>query len=291
MLKRKSDSIIDLWSTWHGSSHCSVSCGGGFRTRSRSCHHHHSCEGSLTRTESCNTQPCPVDGGWSSWQSTAQCSVTCGGGVIKRTRTCNYPPPANGGYQCQGKSLKSEHCNTNPCPVNGEWSSWQNPSQCTVTCGGGLRVRTRSCTNPTPANGGQQCVGLFFGSESCNTHPCPGATLRQNTTKNNNNHQTYNNYFATANNYHNFPVSTNYHNNFATTNHNHPTTTNKNHYCDTTYVFYLHKAATNNNKVDTNDNQKKSNPTNITHIKTYNLCLNVSHSEGDLDSVNEDKRM
>lgn len=58
----------------------------------------------------------PVDGGWSSWQSTAQCSVTCGGGVIKRTRTCNYPPPANGGYQCQGKSLKSEHCNTNPCP-------------------------------------------------------------------------------------------------------------------------------------------------------------------------------
>lgn len=35
----------------------------------------------------------------------------------------------------------------------------------------------------------------------------------------------------------------------------------------------------------------QSNPTNITHIKTYNLCLNVSHSEGDLDSVNEDKRM
>lgn len=46
-----------------------------------------------------------------------------------------------------------------------------------MTCGGGLRVRTRSCTNPTPANGGQQCVGLFFGSESCNTHPCPGENL------------------------------------------------------------------------------------------------------------------
>lgn len=62
------------WSTWHDSSHCSVSCGGGYRTRIRSCHSHHRthedhqnhddhrnhiCQGPTTRTETCNTQPCP----------------------------------------------------------------------------------------------------------------------------------------------------------------------------------------------------------------------------------------
>lgn len=67
-------SVSGRWSTWHDSSHCSVSCGGGLRTRTRSCHHHHRdhkpkgghhdhydypCQGPTTRTEACNTQPCP----------------------------------------------------------------------------------------------------------------------------------------------------------------------------------------------------------------------------------------
>jgi len=51
----------------------------------------------------------------------------------------------------------------NSCQVNGAWSKW---SQCTKTCGSGTRSRT--CTNPEPANGGSTC------SQRCNNQKCPG---------------------------------------------------------------------------------------------------------------------
>ena len=51
-------------------------------------------------------------------------------------------------------------------PVNGGWSGW---STCSVTCGGG--TQTRTCNNPSPANGGTNCSGS--NSQSCNTQACP----------------------------------------------------------------------------------------------------------------------
>ncbi len=53
-----------------------------------------------------------------------------------------------------------------PAPVNGGWSDW---SSCSASCGGG--TRTRSCNNPSPANGGSTCSGA--GTESCNNQSCP----------------------------------------------------------------------------------------------------------------------
>ena len=102
-----------------------------------------------------------VDGGWSEYGA---CSAACGGGT--RTRTCTNPMPANGGADCVGEA--SEACNTQACPlpVDGGWSEF---SACSVTCGGG--TRTRTCTNPVPANGGADCVGPA--TEACNTDPCP----------------------------------------------------------------------------------------------------------------------
>lgn len=61
-----------------------------------------------------------------------------------------------------------------PPPVNGDWSGW---SGCSVSCGGG--TQTRSCTNPSPANGGASCGGSS--TQSCNTQACPPtATLSAN---------------------------------------------------------------------------------------------------------------
>jgi hypothetical protein len=53
-------------------------------------------------------------------------------------------------------------------PVNGGYSQWSN---CSATCGGG--TQTRTCTNPTPANGGADCSTLGPSSQACNTQACP----------------------------------------------------------------------------------------------------------------------
>lgn len=38
---------------------------------------------------------------------------------------------------------------------------------------GGTQTRIRSCTQPTPANGGTQCNGINTETQSCNTQACP----------------------------------------------------------------------------------------------------------------------
>lgn len=50
-----------------------------------------------------------------------------------------------------------------------EWSQW---SSCSVTCGQGLQVRTRTCVSPF----GTHCSGPLRESRVCNnTAPCPGS--------------------------------------------------------------------------------------------------------------------
>lgn len=60
-------------------------------------------------------------------------------------------------------------------PVPGAWAAWSAWSSCDAECGGGMRSRIRSCTDPPPKNGGQPCVGEALQSQSCNLQPC-GAT-------------------------------------------------------------------------------------------------------------------
>ena len=85
-----------------------------------------------TDARSCNTECCPVDGGWSEWTSLTTCSATCGGGTQTRTRECNNPPLSCGGNDCdfnstmiksnssQGLSEETDarSCNTDTCPVS-----------------------------------------------------------------------------------------------------------------------------------------------------------------------------
>jgi len=112
-----------------------------------------------------------VDGGWSTW-SYGGCSKTCGGGTQRGTRSCNNPPPSNGGKNCVGSGVTHRQCNTQPCPGDGGWSTWSYGG-CSKTCGGGTQRGTRSCNNPPPSNGGKNCVGSGVTNRECNTQPCP----------------------------------------------------------------------------------------------------------------------
>ncbi len=57
--------------------------------------------------------------------------------------------------------------------VDGSWSEWRDWSDCPVTCGGGVQNRSRTCTNPPPAFGGESCPGESDETRSCNEDPCP----------------------------------------------------------------------------------------------------------------------
>lgn len=67
------------------------------------------------------------------------------------------------------------NCSLVPCPRDGGLSPWGPWGPCSLTCGGlGQKVRNRSCSNPSPDYGGQDCVGDLQETAYCQTTDCPG---------------------------------------------------------------------------------------------------------------------
>lgn len=175
------------YSEWSDFTTCSAKCGGGAKTRTRSCtnpipnYFGQNCSrfGVSIETLECNTQPCPIDGVFGVWGEFGPCSVTCGDGTQTRERKCDNPAPQHGGAQCQGGTKESKICQEKPCPVNGGYSDWNAWSACSVSCGSGERTRSRECNKPQPQHGGKKCeeqgFGLSKGNEQCSEKPCPTA--------------------------------------------------------------------------------------------------------------------
>ncbi|KAK3106961.1 hypothetical protein FSP39_003994 [Pinctada imbricata] len=185
------------WSIWTQYSTCSLTCGGGYqmRDRSRDCTDPPPQNGGLpclgndyeTETQECQTQPCPIDGGWTiwgPWSSYDTCTKTCNTGsqTSNRGRTCTNPTPQHNGAQCTGldSDQRTSACNTNACPIDGvwsEWTAWAPATTCTKTCDSGTQdhSRSRTCTNPAPQNGGTDCPGQYqaFDTRWCNQQACP----------------------------------------------------------------------------------------------------------------------
>ena len=61
-------------------------------------------------------------------------------------------------------------------PVSGGYSEWGDWTNCTANCGSGEQFRTRTCTNPVPEFGGNDCtlIGESTEKRECNKVPCPG---------------------------------------------------------------------------------------------------------------------
>ncbi|XP_046559684.1 SCO-spondin-like isoform X2 [Haliotis rubra] len=191
------DGGVSQWTQWSIPS-CGVTCGSTLtRTvnRVRFCNSPfpqfggRNCSQILVDSQirNCGLPTCAVDGGfnqWSQW-SLGACPATCGSGFTRsatRFRVCNSPTPSDGGRNCTGEFQEStrRNCFLTPCPIDGGltlWTQWSQPT-CPFTCGTGIvrtAVRTRSCTNPIPQNGGRNCTGSRFESESrsCNLPSCP----------------------------------------------------------------------------------------------------------------------
>lgn len=72
---------------------------------------------------------------------------------------------------CPGKPEDTQDCNTNRCPELGPWSDW---SQCSLTCGGGSRERSRECALPTTrVQEENPCKAPLREQAKCNEEPCP----------------------------------------------------------------------------------------------------------------------
>lgn len=113
----------------------------------------------------------PIDGQWGDWRNSS-CSVTCGSGIITRTRSCNSTSPAYGGSDCNGSSTATvTTCILDGCMVDGQWGDWIN-SSCSVTCSRGTMTRKRSCDSPSPVYGGANCSGVSAEIVVCKFDDC-----------------------------------------------------------------------------------------------------------------------
>ncbi|XP_062307164.1 A disintegrin and metalloproteinase with thrombospondin motifs 3 isoform X1 [Osmerus eperlanus] len=84
-------------------------------------------------------------------------------------------PPLDGTECAPGKWCYKGHCmwkNANQVKQDGAWGSWSKYGSCSRSCGTGVRFRTRQCNAPSPSNGGQDCPGVNFEYQLCNTNDC-----------------------------------------------------------------------------------------------------------------------
>ena len=65
-------------------------------------------------------------------------------------------------------------CKVDIPTVDGGWSDLGEWSVCSAECGGGSQIRSRTCTNPSPANGGNECEGEDEELRRCNQQSCLG---------------------------------------------------------------------------------------------------------------------
>uniref|UniRef100_W5KYR4 ADAM metallopeptidase with thrombospondin type 1 motif, 3 n=1 Tax=Astyanax mexicanus TaxID=7994 RepID=W5KYR4_ASTMX len=85
-------------------------------------------------------------------------------------------PPLDGTECAPGKWCYKGHCmwkNANQVKQDGAWGAWTKYGSCSRSCGTGVRFRTRQCNSPAPSNGGQDCPGVNYDFQLCNTDDCP----------------------------------------------------------------------------------------------------------------------
>ncbi|CAD7956387.1 unnamed protein product [Amoebophrya sp. A25] len=179
------DCELSSWSHWTA---CSEPCGGGQQERTRKVLVHpeyggKSCDGGLEEMKACNTETCEksVDCVVAEWSDWGDCSATCGGGEQHRGRKISREAK-NGGAPCQDELSQVRGCGKTPCqtPVDCVWGEWSAFDECSKTCGGGQKTRTRHVTT-SPRLGGKLCEPLTSAEVvPCATESCDAGTTCRN---------------------------------------------------------------------------------------------------------------
>ena len=165
-----------VWDNWSDYGSCSVTCGKGTQSRSRSVAVSASCggkecSGSNQQTKACREQCCPVDCVWDEWGEFGSCSAKCGAGTQNRYRKI-ATKSACGGAECTGSKVDTRSCDAGCCPVDCRWGDWAEYGDCSATCGLGSQVRYRNITEKASC-GGKECSGSNQQTKACREQCCP----------------------------------------------------------------------------------------------------------------------
>ena len=57
-------------------------------------------------------------------------------------------------------------------PRAGHWGKWGSWGSCSVSCDEGMKSRTRTCDDPSPKNGGDDCPGASESKTTCVLKSC-----------------------------------------------------------------------------------------------------------------------
>lgn len=160
---------------WDDYTNCTVECGGGTQFRLRgirvaAAYGGAECDGDIKEEQSCNEQQCPIDCEWDVWSEWDSCSLTCGGGMTARVRNI-LTYPQFGGAICEGQAAEMNVCNEQDCPRDCQWGPYGAFTECSTTCGPGIKSRSRVIVQEADP-GGRNCTGEFSQELSCNLRPC-----------------------------------------------------------------------------------------------------------------------
>lgn len=179
--------IIDCeWGAWTDYGSCSVSCGGGHKTRSRTItqaprHDGKLCEArSKSEVVGCNTFPCSgaecTDGQWGEWQFWGPCAASCGRSFRARHRVMAVTA-SSCGHPAEGPSSEYEKCALQECndfAVDCSMSEWSEWGVCSCTCNG-VKERVRTIATYS-RNGGRACNDPLKEVVGCNLEACKAGT-------------------------------------------------------------------------------------------------------------------
>lgn len=135
--------IVGEWTDFGA---CSVSCGPGEQTRSRTVVKQGAGCPPLTESRPCNSGACQENGcSAGDWVPVGDCTGPCGASTRKQTRTITATPPRTV-EDCGMKTEESSPCTDNPtCDVDCVLSpTWEDAGSCSAKCGTGTKPQKKT---------------------------------------------------------------------------------------------------------------------------------------------------